>query len=342
LSSNEDACSNNENINPGSDLVISFIESIPIGGATTTRDVAKQMIKEGRHPKDKSEMMILYNYKAIQFIRTVKDEKLTPELINEIHKIISENTLEKEDKAGIYRNQDDNIHVLVDNDNIVFTPPHYTEIKNRIKELCDFANKDNFTEYFIHPVVKSIIIHFLSAYIHPYIDGNGRTARALFYWFMLKKGYWLTEFISISRILKQAPARYGMSYLYTETDENDLSYFVDYQLEVIKRAIDELNLYISKKMSDLEDTESLLKKTKLAHQLNLRQLTLLRSAIKAPGKIYSIQEHKNSHHIAYETARKDILELADKHSLFIKVKEGKSFVFIVPSDIKERIKNQTT
>ncbi len=324
-----------------SSLIEESITSSQLEGATTTRDVAKKMLREGRKPKDKSEKMILNNYNAIRFIKTVKEEKLTPELINEIHKIISENTLEKSDKAGMYRDDTDDIHVLVDNDKIVFTPPKYTEISERVKELCEFANNDNVTKYFIHPVIKAIFIHFYLSYIHPYIDGNGRTARALFYWYMLKKGYWLTEYISISRVLKQAPVKYGLSYLYTETDENDVSYFIDHQLHVIKRAIDDFNLYLRKKMEELANTEILLKDTKLSNQLNIRQLALLRNAIKSPGKIYSIAEHKNSHNIAYETARKDLLDLAETHELFIKVKEKNTFIFIVPSDIKERINLST-
>lgn len=321
-----------------SSLIEEAINSSQLEGATTTRDIAKKMIKEGRNPRDTSETMILNNYKAINYIRTLKNEKLTPELINEIHKVISKGTLEKANKAGNYRNDEDDIHVIVDNDQVVFTPPNYKEIKKRIIDLCNFANNDDYSGFFIHPVIKAIIIHFIFAYIHPYVDGNGRTARALFYWFMLKKGYWLTEFISISKILKKSPAKYALSYLYTETDENDLSYFIDYQLNVIKQAIDELNKYIEKKMRDLEDTESLIRNTDLAEKLNIRQLTLLKNAIKVPGKIYSITEHKNSHRIAYETARKDLIELSDGYNLFIKVKSGRSFVFIVPSDIKDRIK----
>jgi hypothetical protein len=42
---------------------------------------------------------------------------------------------------------------------------------------------------FIHPVMRAITLHFWLAYDHPFCDGNGRTARALFYWSMLKQGY---------------------------------------------------------------------------------------------------------------------------------------------------------
>jgi Fic family protein len=53
---------------------------------------------------------------------------------------------------------------------------------------------------FIHPVVRAIILHFMIGCGHLFVDGNGRTARALFYWSVLHQKYRLMEFISISCI----------------------------------------------------------------------------------------------------------------------------------------------
>ena len=295
------------------------------------------MLREGRRPKDKSEKMIYNNFNAMQFIRSVKNESITPEIIKELHKILTEGTLDDSSKIGAFRNGTDDIYVM-NNDEIVFTPPDYKEIEKRIKQLCHIANDPDFFGHFVHPVIKSIILHFYLSYIHPFIDGNGRTARALFYWSMLKNGYWLTEFISISRILKNAPSKYSVSFLYTETDDNDLSYFIDYQLKVIKRSIEELHLYIRNKINNIESVSKLIRSTKLSNKLNPRQLSILKHAIKRPGYIYTINEHKNTHAIAYDTSRKDLLDLSDKYELLIKVKEGKGFIFLSPSNIEERIK----
>jgi hypothetical protein len=73
----------------------------------------------------------------------------------------------------------------------------------------------------VHPVLRAILLHFMIGYDHPFADGNGRTARALFYWSMARSGYWLMEYTSISHILRKAPARYMRAYLHTETDKND-------------------------------------------------------------------------------------------------------------------------
>lgn len=319
-------------------IIEESITSSQLEGATTTRDIAKKMIQENRAPRDRSEQMIVNNYKAISFIRTVKEEKLTPELIKEIHRIISSDTLDKPEKAGVYRDKSDNIHVMTHDNGRIFTPPSFKEIEPRIDELCNFANNDT-DKTFTHPVIKAIIIHFLLSYIHPFTDGNGRTARALFYWYMLKKGYWLTEFISISRILKKAPVKYALSYLYTETDENDLTYFIDFQLETIRKSIDELNLYIKRKMKELESLEKLLKETGLSNKLNNRQRTFLKTAIKSPGSIYTIQEYSNMNNVVYQTARNDLLELSDTFDLLLKLKKGKTFVFVAPSDLENRLRS---
>ncbi|HPA57514.1 MAG TPA: Fic family protein [bacterium] len=319
-----------------SSIMEESITSSQLEGATTTRDIAKKMIRENRAPKNKSEQMILNNYEAINFVRSVKEEALSPELIKEIHSIISKNTLDNQEKSGVFRNESDDIHVMTYDNEVIFTPPEFSEIEHRINELCQFANEDD-TKIFIHPVIKAVIIHFLLSYIHPFVDGNGRTARALFYWYMLKKGYWITEFISISRILRNAPVKYAMSFLYTETDEFDLTYFIDHQLKTIRRSIDELDSYIKRKMKEVESAEKMLRDTPYANLLNLRQLAFLKTALKSPGTIFTIREYMNTHNVVYQTARQDLLNMADKYKLIIKIKQGKSFAFISPSDLETRI-----
>jgi len=111
----------------------------------------------------------------------------------------------------------------------------------------------------MHPVLRAILLRFWLAYDHPFVHGNGRTARALFYWSMLRQQYWLFEYISISEILLRAPAKYALAFLHTETDRNDLTYFIVHQATVIRRAIQELHVYIQRKAQELASTEAVLK-----------------------------------------------------------------------------------
>jgi Fic family protein len=202
-----------------------------------------------------------------------------------------------------------------------------------MKAMIDFANgKDKKT--FIHPVVRSVLLHFWLAYDHPFVDGNGRTARALFYWSMLKHGYWLSEYLSISKILKKAPLRYSRAFLYTETDDNDATYFLLFQLSVIRQAIKELHSYLKHKMAEIRATESMIKTS--AH-FNHRQLEVISHALKRPNAEYTLEGHATSHRVSHETARADLYDL-ERKKLFVRRKQGRVFYFSAVPDLAIRLK----
>ena len=310
------------------------ITSSQLEGATTTRKVAKKMLRENRAPRDKSEQMILNNYRTMQFIRECADQPLSEELIFEMHRTVTENTLENAEDAGRFRTAD-NIRVYenVSND-VVHTPPPKKDLPKRLAALCDFANGKT-PVFFIHPVIRAIILHFWMAYDHPFVDGNGRCARALFYWSMLQQKYWLCEFISISQIIKKAPAKYGRAFLYTETDENDLTYFISYHLDIIRKAITELHKYIAEKTQSIQLTESLLRQSSI--KLNHRQISLLSHALRNPDAIYTIRAYQNTHDIVYETARADLQHLEDK-ALLIRRRTGRAFSYLPAKHIDKKLK----
>lgn len=319
-------------------LVREAISSSQLEGATTNRRVARDMLWEERDPKNKSEQMILNNYHAMQFIQEYKNEELTIGIILELQKILTEKTLENGCKEGAFRTPEDKDIRVVDRTtvNILHTPPDADGLEERIAKLCDFANETQTP--FIHPVIKAIILHFMLAYEHPFVDGNGRTARALFYWAMIKNGYWMVEFVSISEIIKRAPVKYGKAFLETETDDNDLTYFILHQLDVLQQAIRELQEYIEDKLEGIETAHSLLQGVKKGgKKLNFRQKQILSHALRHPNFSYSINAFRNSYGIAYDTARKDLLELSDKFKIFKKLKDGRTFVFISPPNLEEKI-----
>jgi len=318
------------------------ITSSQLEGATTTRQVAKEMIRTGRPPRDVSEQMILNNYEAMQFIQRIKDQPLTPGIVFELHEIITKSTLKNSDAAGRLRRGDEQICVEEElTGEVLHDPPPASELRERMDAMCAFANDDGSSEY-MHEVVRAILLHFWLAYDHPFVDGNGRTARALFYWAMARHGYWLFEFISISRILRKAPAKYARAFLYTETDSNDATYFVLNQLGVIIRAIEELYADLRKKSAELYKVREILLQSNTAEALyNHRQMALLNHALKNPGHAYSIESHRRSHNISYQTARTDLLGLASR-GLLNKTQFGKTFYFYSPIDLHDRIHKAAT
>ena len=317
-----------------SSLIQEAITSSQLEGAATTRDIAKEMIKTGRKPVDRSEQMILNNYHTMQFINTLKDRELTKDLIFEIHRKVTHDTLDTPSAAGRFRNTDENVCIMDQYNEIMHTPPPAEKLDERLELLCKFANCQLDTGY-IHPAVRSIILHFWLAYDHPFVDGNGRTARALFYWSMLRHKYWLFEFVSISQIILNAPAKYERAFLYTETDENDLTYFILYHLDVIRRAVDKLHEYIQRKTERLQVLERDLKG--LAG-LNHRQRMLISHALRHPYQRYTFRSHQTSHNIVYQTARLDLIDLEDK-GLLKSRKVGRTWFFTPADRLENKLAN---
>lgn len=309
------------------------ITSSQLEGAATTREVAREMIRSGRRPFDRSERMILNNFQAMRAVSEIRGEPLTPEIVFRLHRTIVDELLTEGADRHFLRTPGDRVAVYDDRDNtLLHTPPRAEEIHARMQSMCDFANASEHG-YYLHPAVKAIILHFWLAYDHPFTDGNGRTARSLFYWSMLRDGYWLVEFFSISRIFGSAPSRYARAFLYTETDENDLTYFILFHLGVIRRAIDEMREYLASKSLEIREIESLLRRRVV---LTHRQLALLGHALRHPGHPYTIESHQRSHEVSYQTARTDLLDLA-KRGLLEKGRAGRAFVFTAPSDLRDRL-----
>ncbi len=280
------------------------IASSQMEGASTTRKVAKEMLRKQMKPKDKSQQMIYNNYNTIRFLSEQKDTDLTPELLLEIHKKITEKTLDNPEDEGCFR-KDNNIYVVNGiTGEVAHEPPSFEQIRISIGQLCDFANND---ETFIHPIVKAIIIHFVISFLHPFVDGNGRTARSLFYWYMLKKGYWLTEFLSISRIIYKKKAQYEKSFLHTEHDDFDLGYFIQYNMNVIKDAFGELQIYLERKSAE----SNALVEFKNINGINERQAHILKMLEEKPNSIFECKNLINVLGVSVKTVRTDLEGLVE-------------------------------
>ncbi len=253
-------------------------------------------------------------------------------LLLDLHRRVTDQTLDNPTAAGRFRHPDEPVKVMDGDGQIYHDPPSSGELEERAQRLCDFANGKTPT-HFVPPVIRSIILHFWLAYDHPFVDGNGRTARALFYWSMLNSGFWLFEFISISNILVKAPSQYARAFLFTETDDNDLNYFILHQAEVIRRAIEALHTYIDQKRGETKTAESRLR---VLRQLNHRQQALITHALRHPSQEYTIESHRGSHGVAYATARADLLELANM-KLLTQSSRGKCMVFEPAVDLLKRL-----
>jgi len=287
------------------------IASSQLEGAHTSRKIAKQIILEGRKPRNKDEQMIVNNYKAMRLIEVeLKDQKLDEEFLFLLHKTLTEGTLDNLD-VGRYRKDEDEIIVGCDNtkNEIYHIPPKEIFFKQEIKRFIAYANNDLKDDSFTHPVIKAIIIHFWIGFLHPFFDGNGRMARALFYWYLLREKYWAFGYLPLSKVIKNSPAQYRDAYIYSEQDENDLTYFIEYNINKIDQAMREFDVYADKKW---KENTKMAKIAREKYQLNDRQIQLLRYYYKNKDVTTSATTHMKVYEISRITATKDLRDLEEQ------------------------------
>ena len=292
------------------------------------------MLRSERKPKSKSEQMIMNNYQTIKRIGELRGTVLTPSIILEIHKLITNDTLDNKDDEGRFRTNNE-INVV---DGVtgepVYIPPDYRNIDSLIEHFCAFANEKN-DDNFIHPIIRASILHFLIGYIHPFVDGNGRTARAIFYLYLLNQDYWLIEYLSISRLIIKSKAQYANAYLFTELDENDLTYFIKYHLQTIDLAFSSLKDYIGRKLREKTQIFNYRK----IKGLNDRQLHLLRLFHDDSERVLSIKEVQNRYGVVYQTARTDLIALENLGLIKSTTSGKKKLIFVRTNDFENVLKN---
>jgi Fic family protein len=313
------------------------ITSAQLEGAATTRAVAKEMLSSGRAPVDDSENMILSNWNLMQFALDNLERELNIELIQEFNLIATEKTCENEHIPGMLRNK--KIEVAKNNaeGEVTHTAPDAEVVKKLLQDLCEYANTNHENVDYIHPVFKAIVIHFMIGYVHPFLDGNGRTARALFYWYAIKHGYENFQYISISALLKKKANDYGRAYIKTETDELDLTYFLQFNLEIIIDALGDFSVYIQKKINENRNMVEKLSESPFYKYFQRQHIDIISKALKNPGREFSVKEIEQDNNVS-ATAARGYLDKLYKLGLLLKYKSvGNKYTYFAPAKLKDQL-----
>lgn len=301
----------------------SFIE-----GAAATREQAREMVEKKRVPRNNGERMVLNNYRALGQVRLWKDQPLTPEMVLQLQaQLVEETDIKPEDVGKLRLRQ---VVVATPENDVLHEPPSFEELPRRLKALCEFANAEDV----LHPIVRAIALHFMLAYDHPFGDGNGRTARALFYWSMLRSGYALVEFMPISDVIRRAHAQYGRAFLRAETDNQDFTHFLTYHLDILAKANQQFALHVA----DRRARESAWSQAANLPSLNPRQQAAIRRMLAGETKHTSFEAHMRDYGVTYVTARKDLDALLKDGFLVERAKEGRRRLFAAADDLAEKLK----
>lgn len=312
------------------------ITSSQMEGASTTRRDAKKMLREKKDPRTRSERMILNNFLALEFVRDHLGEELTPEFICGVHRIVTDGTLDEAEDAGRLQRQGEErirIYGSEGDEQLLHVPPPAEELPERLQRLCDFANGvGEYASQYVPPLVRALVVHFMMGYDHYFVDGNGRTARVIAQWVMLREGFFLMDFVPVSRLLHKAPAQYARSFREVEQDEGDLTYFLIWHAEVMCRAIRELHEYLARKSKEMEQMKHLLRRT----ELNNRQIGVIEEALKDSAFTVTAAAHADKYRVTLQTAHVDLRGLEDGGYL-MRVKRGRSFEWYPVSDLQRRV-----
>lgn len=315
-------------------LMDESIQSSRLEGANTSRLLAREMLHDGRPPRDKSERMIANNFAAMQTVEewATNGEPVDLDHILQLHRIVTAGTMRNELDAGrLQRPGEARVYVVSARQEIVHQPPPADELPERMERIIEFAEFDEADE-FVHPLVRAILLHFMIGYDQPFVDGNGRTARALFYWSLLRSGWWLAPYLPISHFLLQAPAQYSRAYQFVTSDDNDVTHFLLHQLDIMERAVDQLGRDLQEEAAATRALLERLGETGFSE----RQLTIIDAALEQPNRIFTIAQQQNEHRVSYWAARADLQDLTERGFLQ-RQRSGKKFVFRPAPDLLARL-----
>ena len=307
-----------------SSMMEESIASSQLEGAFTTTKLAKKLLRSNLEPRDHSQRMIYNNYRAMQLLKEHLNEPLSSELIKEIHMTITDGLMEDPNSSGTFRT-DDSVAVREVYEDITYhIPVKHEVIPDMVDDLCRYVNDE---KEFVHPIIKGIIIHYILAYIHPFLDGNGRVSRALFYWYCLKRGYSMMEYLSLSKVIKNHRQRYDMAYLLSETDDDDITYFILYNLRMISEAMDVFDSYLRKKLKEQEDSKKELEQ----YDLSFRQSQIVKDMMR-DGEPVSQYELSVKYQTSVPTIRRDLIKLMDVGLVRTSGKDGHRQLYVYDAD----------
>ena len=310
------------------------IQSSRLEGANTTREVAVEMLRDGRHPRDDGERMIANNYAAMQLVsewaRT--DEPFDLGHLLELHRVVTDGTLRAADVGRLQTPTDPRVFIVSGGGEIVHQPPPASELPERMERLFALERQRGDPPA-LHPLVRAILAHFMIGYDHPFADGNGRTARALFYWSLLRSGLWLAPYLPISEFLLAAPGQYSRAYQHVHADGNDVTHFLLHQLEVIARAIARLDQHVTGIRSWMRQARDAASRES---GLNERQTDLLAELLRDPTRFITIARHRRTNDVSYAVAHGDLANLVER-GLLERERVGRRLQFRAAPGFNERL-----
>lgn len=239
---------------------------------------------------------------------------MSAEIFQQIHKITTYRIL-PEEQRGVYRS----VQVVVKNSatgEITFRPPPPVEVPYQLEAFFEWLNSKSGKQH--HAILRAGITHYELVRIHPYIDGNGRVARAMAMLLLYEEGYDAKRFFSLESYFdKNANDYYSALQSVGEGDGYDLTYWLEYFTQGLAIELDKVKQQVLKLSRDLQ------LKQKIGQQVALseRQIKILEVIQKRGGRGQSADLEKIFPMISVDTILRDLKDLLEKKLI---VKRGQT------------------
>lgn len=273
------------------------------GASTTLEEAFRNMAKKTRNFADESMQMIYNNKLALEFMHRHKKNNFSTEMIGELQKILVYNThLTKPITVGEYRKGP--IYVVDGQGIIVYEGPPANKAKTMMDEFVIWMNQ----KPLIHPLVDAGLVHLYFVHIHPFDDGNGRSARALSNLYLEKNGYDFINLLSPSDYFEHHKAAYYRSIQAAQAHGYDATYFVLYYLQALQSELSKIKSELEKEKK-IKGIKEILDQN-IRAKLNKRQMKAIHFMVEKSEAI-STQKYCKLNQCSDETARKDFILLQD-------------------------------
>jgi Fic family protein len=283
-------------------LIIESHHSTHIEGTQLTLSQAKKILTgkkvSGIDPNDKKELL---NYKrAMGFVSKFlgKEDPITEGLIRDIHKILIKGVRGNSADPGNYRKIQN--YVVNANNQIIYTPPSSHDVPHLMSEFVKWLNSPKDSS----AIITSGIAQFQFVHIHPFIDGNGRTARLICTLILYKNGYDFKKLFSLSEYYDKNRKRYYEAIQSVRKNNMDMTAWLEYFTNALKAQM----LEVKDKGETIIKKEIYLEKAKKVN-LNERQINLLLYII--GKKRVTVDECIQKFNIIRRTVQRDFSFLVD-------------------------------
>lgn len=250
------------------------------------------------------------NYRNVIKWIDQQDAEFSPDLLSiktlkTLHSLTTSNLIEPE-YVGQYRDKQVIVKSATGGD-VVFRPPVAVEIPYLLEDFFEWLNHPNTQQ--IHPIFRAAMTHYQLVFIHPFIEGNGRTARAFATLVLYTSGYDFKRFFSLEKYFDQDVKTYYDALLSVQQNQqHDMTYWLEYFCYGLALEIERVKEQVSKLSKDLKMKKELGQQVALSE----RQIIIL-ELLQNQGEISSHDAQRVLPNVSVDTILRDMKDLIDKN-----------------------------